>query len=150
LKNEAREISRKMNDVLSRAACDFKDDASPRQDIAQDIENEIAIAQCRRRMLAVVAHLPYGFRGLRPQDSLRSNSRCQRIWTALRHARALPRHLRPDRKPSVVPGGLTQSDTIVRNGGWPTGAGDVRLGHGLSSNFMARSLQAELSTPRRV
>jgi hypothetical protein len=26
------------------------------------IENEIAIAQCRRRKLAVVAHLPHGFR----------------------------------------------------------------------------------------
>jgi hypothetical protein len=45
-----------MNDVLARAACDFKDDSRPWQDIAKDIENEIAIAQRRGRILAVVAH----------------------------------------------------------------------------------------------
>jgi hypothetical protein len=32
-----------MDDMLARAACDFKDDASHREDIAKDIENEIAI-----------------------------------------------------------------------------------------------------------
>jgi hypothetical protein len=45
-----------MNDVLARAACDLKDDSHRWQDIARDIENEIAIAQRRRRILAVVAH----------------------------------------------------------------------------------------------
>jgi hypothetical protein len=56
LENEAGKTSRKMNDVLARATCDLKDDTRRRQDIAKDIENEIAIAQCRRRILAVVAH----------------------------------------------------------------------------------------------
>src|ERR1700729_2708384 len=58
LENEAREISRKMNDVLTRAACDFEDDTRHRQDIAKDIENEIAITYCRRRVLAMIGHLP--------------------------------------------------------------------------------------------
>ena len=43
LENESREISRKMNYMLAGAACDFKDDARRRQEIAKDIENEIAI-----------------------------------------------------------------------------------------------------------
>ena len=64
LENEAWEISRTMNDVLARAACDLKDDSRRWQDIAKDIENEIAIAQCRRRILAVVAHLLHGFRAI--------------------------------------------------------------------------------------
>src|ERR1700719_4779011 len=55
LENEAREISRTMNDVLARAACDLKDDSRRWQDIAKDVENEIAIAQRRRRILAGVA-----------------------------------------------------------------------------------------------
>jgi hypothetical protein len=50
-----------MNDVLTRAACDFKDDTRHRQDIAKDTENEIAIAYCRRRVLAVIGHLPRTF-----------------------------------------------------------------------------------------
>ena len=58
---EAREISRKMNDVLTRAACDFEDDTRHRQDISKDIENEIAIAYCRGRVLAVIDHLPRTF-----------------------------------------------------------------------------------------
>jgi hypothetical protein len=33
-----------MNDVLARAACDFENDTPLRQDIPEDIENEIAIA----------------------------------------------------------------------------------------------------------
>jgi hypothetical protein len=37
-----------MNDVLTRAACDFEDDTRHRQ----DVENEIAIAYCRRRVPA--------------------------------------------------------------------------------------------------
>ena len=61
-KTRAGKVSRKMNYVLARAACDFKDDARRRQDIAKDIANEIAITHCRRRKLAVVAHLPHGFR----------------------------------------------------------------------------------------
>jgi hypothetical protein len=61
LENEAREISRKMNDVLTRAACDFEDDTRHRQDIAKDIENEIAIAYCCRRVPAVIGHLPPTF-----------------------------------------------------------------------------------------
>ena len=61
LENETGEISRKMNDVLARAACDFEDDALRRQDITKDIENEIAIAQCCRRVLAVIDHLPRTF-----------------------------------------------------------------------------------------
>jgi hypothetical protein len=54
-------ISRKMKDVLARAACDFKDCASHRQDIVNDIQSEIAIAYCRRRVLAVIGHLPHTF-----------------------------------------------------------------------------------------
>jgi hypothetical protein len=46
-----------MNDVLTRAACDFEDDTRHRQDIVKDIENDIAIADCRRRVLAVIGHL---------------------------------------------------------------------------------------------
>ncbi len=38
------EISRKMDDVLARAACDFENDARRRQNISKHIENEIAIA----------------------------------------------------------------------------------------------------------
>jgi transposase-like protein len=44
LENESRETSRETNDMLARAACDFKDDARPRQDNTKDGENEIAIA----------------------------------------------------------------------------------------------------------
>src|SRR6516165_887022 len=47
-----------MNDVLARAACDFEDDTRRRQNIAKDIENEIAIRYCRRRVLAVIRHFP--------------------------------------------------------------------------------------------
>jgi hypothetical protein len=43
LENKAREISRTMNDVLARAACDLKDDSPRWQDIAKDIENGIAV-----------------------------------------------------------------------------------------------------------
>jgi hypothetical protein len=43
--------------VLTRAACDFKDDTRHRQDIAKDTENEIAIAYCRGRVPAVIGHL---------------------------------------------------------------------------------------------
>jgi hypothetical protein len=50
-----------MNDMLARAACDFKDYTRRRQDIAKDIENEIAITYCRRRLLAVIGHLPRTF-----------------------------------------------------------------------------------------
>jgi hypothetical protein len=50
-----------MNDVLARAACDFEDDARHRQDISKDIENQIAIAYGRRRVLAVIDHLPRTF-----------------------------------------------------------------------------------------
>src|SRR5580693_2583419 len=54
LESETREISRKMNDVLTRAACDFEDDTRHRQDVAKDIEDEIAIAYCRGRVLAMI------------------------------------------------------------------------------------------------
>jgi hypothetical protein len=50
-----------MNHVLTRAACDFEDDTRHRQDIAKDIENEIAVAYCRRRVVAVIGHLPRTF-----------------------------------------------------------------------------------------
>src|SRR5271167_70208 len=50
-----------MNDVLARAACDFEDDTPHRQDIAKDIENEIAITYCCRRVLAMIGHLPRTF-----------------------------------------------------------------------------------------
>jgi hypothetical protein len=50
-----------MNDVLARATCDFEDDTRRRQDIAKDIKNEIAITYCRRRVLAVIRHLPRTF-----------------------------------------------------------------------------------------
>ena len=68
-----------MNDVLARAACDFEDHALYRQDIAKDIDNEIAITQCRGRILAVVAHLPHAFPEFRSQDTLWSKSRRHRI-----------------------------------------------------------------------
>jgi hypothetical protein len=71
LENEVREISRKMNDVLTRAACDFKDDTRHRQDIAKDIKDEIAVADCRRRVLAVVGHRSRTF---------------NLAWGSLRHA----------------------------------------------------------------
>ena len=61
LESETREISRKVNDVLTRAACDFEDDTRHRQDVAKGIENEIAIAYCRGRVLAVIDHLPRTF-----------------------------------------------------------------------------------------
>jgi hypothetical protein len=57
-----------MNDVLARAACDFEDDALRRQDITKDTENEIAIAQCCRGMLAGVVHHPHVFAQLGPQN----------------------------------------------------------------------------------
>jgi hypothetical protein len=61
LEDEIGQISRKMDDMLASAAGDFKDDARHRQHIAKDIENEVAIAHCCRRILAVVAHLPQAF-----------------------------------------------------------------------------------------
>src|SRR5580692_8230672 len=61
LESETWEISRKMNDVLSRAACDFEDDTRHRQDISKDTENEIAITDSRGRVLAVIDHLPRTF-----------------------------------------------------------------------------------------
>jgi hypothetical protein len=51
----------KMYDVLARAACNFEDDTRRRQDIAKDIKNEITITDCRRRLLAVIDHLPRTF-----------------------------------------------------------------------------------------
>jgi hypothetical protein len=45
-----------MNDVLARTTCDLKDDSGRWQNIAKDIENEIPIAQCGKRIPAVVAH----------------------------------------------------------------------------------------------
>ena len=56
-KTRTREISRKINDVLARAACDFEDDALRRQDIPKDTENEIAIAQRCRGILMGVDHI---------------------------------------------------------------------------------------------
>jgi hypothetical protein len=50
-----------MNDVLTRAACDFEDDTCRRHNIAKDIENEIAIPYRRRCVLAVIGHLPHTF-----------------------------------------------------------------------------------------
>jgi hypothetical protein len=46
----ASKISREMNDVLARAAGNFENDAIRRQDIAKNIENEIAVALRRRRV----------------------------------------------------------------------------------------------------
>ena len=59
-KTRTREISGKIDDVLARAACDFEDDALRRQDITKDTENEIAIAQCCRGVLAKVVYHPHG------------------------------------------------------------------------------------------
>jgi hypothetical protein len=50
-----------MNDVLTRATRDFEDDARQQQDVSKDIENGIAIADCCRRVLAVIGHLPRTF-----------------------------------------------------------------------------------------
>ena len=49
-------VSGKMNDLLARAACDFEDDALRQHSITKDTENEIAIAQCCRGILAGVVH----------------------------------------------------------------------------------------------
>ena len=78
LEDEIWEISGKMNDVLARAACDFEDDALRRQDITKDTENEIAIAQCCRGMLAGVVHHPHAFGQLGPQNSPLGKSRRNR------------------------------------------------------------------------
>jgi hypothetical protein len=56
LENEIREMSREMDDVLARTAGNFEDDAVRRQDITQDSENDVAIAQRCGGMLAVVLH----------------------------------------------------------------------------------------------
>src|SRR5580692_6792511 len=77
LESETWEISRKMNDVLTRAACDFKDDTRHRQDIAKDTENEIAIAYCRGRVPAVIGHL---------------RSALTWLWPRLRDALSLQRY----------------------------------------------------------
>jgi hypothetical protein len=50
-----------MNDVLTRATCDFEDDTLHRQDIAKDIKNEIAITYCRGRVPSVIGHFPRTF-----------------------------------------------------------------------------------------
>ena len=51
--------------TLSRASDsgseDFEDDTRHRQDVAKGIENEIAVADCRGRVLAVIDHLPRTF-----------------------------------------------------------------------------------------
>jgi hypothetical protein len=78
-----------MNDVLTRAACDFEDDTCRRQNIAKDIENEIAIPYCRRCVLAVIGHLPHTFKlGFGPAHATRF--RCRGFWqfgsTRLRHS----------------------------------------------------------------
>ena len=83
-RSETLEIFRKMNDVLTRAACDFENNARRRQNTTKDIENGIAIAQGGRRMLTVVAHLPHAFRELRPQDSRCIEGRRQRTKSAPR------------------------------------------------------------------
>ena len=66
-----------MNDVLARAACDLKDDSRRWQDIAKDIENEIAITQCCGRIRRSWPILPHAFLELWPQDSLGVKSRRQ-------------------------------------------------------------------------
>src|SRR5271166_5013406 len=71
-----------MNDVLARAACDFEDDALGRQDFTKDTENEIAIAECCRGILASVVHIPHAFPQLGPQNSLLGKSRGNRRMSA--------------------------------------------------------------------
>ena len=72
---------------------DFKrsDDASPRQDIAQDIENEIAITQCCGRIRRSWPILPHAFLELRPQDSLGVKSRRQ----IAKERQSVPSHRSP-------------------------------------------------------
>ena len=81
-KTRTREISRKINDVLARAACDFEDDALRRQDIPKDTENEIANAQCCRSILAGVVHHPQAFPELGTQNSPLGKSRRNRRMSA--------------------------------------------------------------------
>src|SRR5271166_7212274 len=69
LEDEIREVSRKMDDVLARAARDFEDDPLCRQDITKDAENEIAIAQCCGGILTEVGHHPRAFLELGRQHS---------------------------------------------------------------------------------
>jgi hypothetical protein len=66
LESKTWEISGEMNDVLTRAACDFEDDTRHRQDIAKDIENEIAIAQVAGAYWRSSPILPAARRELRP------------------------------------------------------------------------------------
>ena len=82
LEDETRKASGKMNDVLARAARDFEDDALRRQDIPKDVENEIAIAQCCRSMLAGVVHYPYAIAELGPQNSRLGENRRNRRMSA--------------------------------------------------------------------
>src|ERR1700677_4491737 len=86
-----------MNDVLTRAACDFEDDTCRRQNIAKDIENEIAIPYRRRCVLAVIGHLPHTFNSaLAP---LTRRFRCRGFWqfgsTRLRHSIIVASLLQP-------------------------------------------------------
>jgi hypothetical protein len=74
-----------MNDVLARAACDLEDDPLCRQDITKDIDNEIAIAQRCRSMLAGVVHHPHVSPELRPQNSRSRKRRRNRRMRARRH-----------------------------------------------------------------
>jgi hypothetical protein len=121
-----------MNDMLARAACDFKNDATHRQNIAKDIENEIAIAQCGRRILAVVAHSSW--RAPRTPTlaiPMEQEFVAKRRKRALGHTRALPRPPPPDGKrplfPAIFPNQLAP---IVRNGGdGRSGALHDALGH---------------------
>ena len=55
LENEGREVCREMDDMLGDPRATSRMTPRCRQDIAKDIENEIAIAQCRRPTLVVVA-----------------------------------------------------------------------------------------------
>jgi hypothetical protein len=66
-------------------------------------QDDIEIAQRRRRILAVVAHLPHAFLELRPKGSRCINSRRQRTKSVLGHTRALPRYPRPDGKRPLFP-----------------------------------------------
>jgi hypothetical protein len=75
LENEAWEISREMNDVLTPATCDLNDDSRR----WQDIENEIPIAQWGRRILAVFAHCARAFLKRRPQAPA-TTSRASGRW----------------------------------------------------------------------
>ena len=82
-KTRSGQIFGEANDVLARAAGDFKDRAPCRQDLTKDIKNKIAIARRRGRILAMVAHIPHALLEFRSQRRWKSKTRCYRLKSSM-------------------------------------------------------------------